>query len=48
MIGKHANEGVPGQPTGLESRNAFPLPDDCFGDSGNAPEVLSTYPPEGL
>ena len=30
MIGKHANEGVPGQPVGQEARNAFELPTDLL------------------
>ena len=48
MIGKHPAEGVPGQPTGMESRNAFPLPDSMFDDNGGDPRLHSTYPPEGL
>jgi hypothetical protein len=34
MIGKHDAEGVPGQPVGLEARNAFALPSDCYDDAG--------------
>ena len=42
MIGKHSNEGVPGQPVGLEARNAYPLPDDYMGDTGNDSELHLT------
>ena len=48
MIGKHAAEGVPGEPVGMESRNAFPLPDDMYDDAEGDPTLHSIYPPEGL
>lgn len=34
MIGKHDSEGIEGQPTGLESRNAYLEPMDCYDDAG--------------
>lgn len=37
LIGRHSNEGVPGEPTGLESRNAYPEPDSMFDDAGGDP-----------
>ena len=48
MIGKHDAEGVPGQPTGMASRNAFELPDSMFDTAGNDCDDHSIYPPEGL
>jgi hypothetical protein len=48
MIGAHGAEGVPGDPVGLEARNAFPLPDDCMTDAEGDPTLHSVYPPEGL
>ena len=48
MIGKHDAEGVPGQPTGIASRNAFELPDTIYETEGCEPfEHLIDYP-EGL
>jgi hypothetical protein len=48
MIGKHAAEGVPGQPVGMEARNAFDLPDSMYDDAGGCADEHSIYPPEGL
>jgi hypothetical protein len=48
MIGKHDAEGVPGQPTGMASRNAFELPDSMYETEGAEPFEHSIYPPEGL
>jgi hypothetical protein len=48
MIGKHSAEGVPGEPVGMEARNAFPLPDSCFDDAEGDSRLHSVYPPEGL
>jgi hypothetical protein len=48
MIGKHGAEGVPGEPVGLEARNAFPLPDSMFDDNEGDTTLHSIYPPEGL
>jgi hypothetical protein len=42
LIGKHANEGVPGMPTGLESRNAFPLSETMYGDNEGDPTLHLT------
>jgi hypothetical protein len=48
MIGKHGDHGVPGEPVGLEARNAFPLPDSMFDDAEGDGDLHSIYPPEGL
>lgn len=37
MIGKHPSEGVPGQPVGLEARNAFALPGSMYDDAEGDP-----------
>lgn len=37
MIGAHGAEGVPGEPVGLEARNAFPLPDSMYDDAEGDP-----------
>lgn len=44
MIGKHEAEGVPGEPVGIEARNAFELPDSMYETEGcEATEHLTTY-----
>lgn len=40
--------GEPGDISGMEARNAFALPDDCYDDAGGNADDFSTYPPEGL
>ena len=42
MIGKHGAEGVPGQPVGLEARNAFPLPGSMYEDNEGDPTLHLT------
>lgn len=43
-----ADPGSDDMPIGLESRNAFELPNDLYGAGGEDCDNRSDYPPEGL